>query len=223
MILFDIGANRGDAVRAGLDKGFTKIIAVEAAPIVFGELLSNFIYDERVICLKVAAASTDNDYLEFYEASEDGLSTLNPDWLTKEGMPYKDKIYRVVGTNTVTIDTLVKEYGEPALIKIDVEGAEWEVLKGMSKKYGMLTFEWTDVTLDEHQKQLEFLAGLGYTEVAPQFILEHLREPLDPHWHPIESFDFKAWVDEAAPYWVEGAWKEAMLRPTADVGMCWVR
>jgi len=222
VILFDIGANRGDATIAGLAKGY-KVLALEPAPRIFGQLVKNFIYESGVIPLKMAVSDVDNSTVEFYEADEDGLSTLNKDWLTSETMPYAGKPYRTIKVNTITLDTLAATYGEPDLIKIDVEGAEWSVFKGMSKKYGTVTFEWTDVTLDEHQKQLEYLASLGYTEVAPQFILQHLREPFDTHWHPIEGFDLKAWVKEAAPYWVGGAWKEAMLRPTADVGMVWVR
>jgi FkbM family methyltransferase len=222
MILFDIGANRGDAVVAGLEKGY-KVIAVEAAPRVFKQLVCNFIYNPNVVPLRFAVSDTADQVIEFYEAEEDGLSTMNKDWLTDERLPYAGKPYRTVQARTITIDDLALEYGKPDLIKIDVEGAEWSVFKGMTKKYGTLTFEWTDATLDEHQKQIKYLADLGYTEVAPQFILQHLREPYETHWHDIATFNFAEWLLEAAPYWEEGAWKEARLRPTADVGMCWVR
>ena len=220
-MLFDIGANRGDAVVAGLNKGFTKVIAIEAAPKIYKELVSNFIYDTRVTCIRAAVSDIDNQRIEFYEAEEDGLSTLNKDWLTKEDMPYKGKPYRTIGATTITIDTLVKEYGEPTLIKIDVEGAEWLVLKGMTTKYGVLTFEWTDVTLGEHCAQLEYLESLGYREVAPQFIVNHLQEPTE--WFPIKGFHLCDWVTQNKDEWENGGWKTANLRPTADVGMCWVR
>ena len=220
-MLFDIGANRGDAVVVGLNKGFTKIIAIEAAPKIYKELVSNFIYDTRVICIRAAVSDVDNQRIEFYEAEEDGLSTLNKDWLTKEDMPYKGKPYRTIKATTITIDTLVKEYGEPTLIKIDVEGAEWLVLKGMTKKYGVLTFEWTDVTLGEHCAQLGYLESLGYTEVAPQFIVNHLEEPTE--WFPIKEFHICDWILGHKDEWENGGWKTANLRPTADVGMCWVR
>jgi hypothetical protein len=220
-MLFDIGANRGDAVMAGLNQGFTKIIAIEAAPRIYKELVSNFIYDTRVTCIRAAVSDTDNQRIEFYEAEEDGLSTLNKEWLTKDDMPYKDKPYRTISATTITIDTLVKEYGEPTLIKVDVEGAEWSVFKGMTKSYGTLTFEWTDVTLSEHCSQLEYLASLGYTEVAPQFIVHHLQEPTE--WFPIKDFHLCDWVIQNKDEWENGGWKVSNLRPTADVGMCWVR
>lgn len=220
MILFDIGANRGDAVFAGLQKGY-KVIALEAAPRVFAQLVNNFIYDENVIPLRFAVSDTNEGRVEFYECIEDGLSTLNKDWLTQEGMPYAGKPYRTITATTCTIDWLVSKYGEPDLIKIDVEGAEWAALKGMTKSYGMLTFEWTQETLPEHQKQLQYLQGIGYKEVAMQFIEHHLTEP--EKWSPIDGFDLLDWVKKNSSVWENEGWKKSRLRPTADVGMCWVR
>lgn len=222
MMLFDIGANRGDAVIAGLHKGFDKIIALEPAPRVFKDLVANFLYNPAVVPLKLAVSDSVDQEIEFYEADEDGLSSINKDWLTATGMPYKDKPFRTVKATTITVDKLVELYGKPDLIKIDVEGAEWFVFKGMSRHHGMLTFEWTDVTAQEHQDQIKYLySDLGYTEVAPQFITHHLEEPTE--WMPIKDFNLFYWISENAKAWTKKDWKVAGLRPTADVGMCWVR
>lgn len=220
MLLFDIGANRGDATLAGLSQGF-KVIALEPAPRIFAELVKNFIYNPNVIPLKAAVSDVDNSRVEFYEAQEDGLSTLNKDWLTKEDMPYNGKPYRTVMANTITVDTLVHIYGKPDLIKIDVEGAEWSVFKGMTKHSGALTFEWTDVTLNEHEEQIAYLSTIGYTEIAPQFITNHLQEPTT--WYSIKDKRLSEWVTENKEEWTTGGWRESSLRPTADVGMVWLR
>ncbi|MGA1048301.1 MAG: FkbM family methyltransferase, partial [Minisyncoccia bacterium] len=153
--MFDIGANRGDAVIAGLNKGYN-IIAIEAAPIVFKQLVKNFIYSSSVVPLKFAVSNKDNESVEFYECEEDGLSTLNKEWLTNDSMPYNGKSYRSIKVNTITIDTLAKIYGNPDLIKIDVEGAEDIVFAGMKKKYGLVTFECTIETIKNHEKQLNY-------------------------------------------------------------------
>ena len=84
----------------------------------------------------------------------------------------------------------------------------------------MLTFEWTKATIDEHQKQLDYLRALGYTEVAPQFIEPHLDQP--DKWYDIDQ-DLWAWRDAHAKAWETDGWKRNELRPTADVGMIWVR
>lgn len=217
-LFFDVGANRGDATVAALNLGYD-VIAIEPSR-VYADLVKNFIYDSRVIPLKFAVSDKDNERVEFYEAEEDGLSTLNKEWLTADTMPYAGKPFWTTYAHTITIDTLAEIYGQPDLIKIDVEGGEWSVFNGMICKYKMLTFEWTQETLEEHQKQLHYLKALGYTEVAPQFIEPHLDQPTE--WHDID-LDLMAWRDQNADAWESDGWKRNELRPTADVGMCWVR
>lgn len=224
MLLFDIGANRGDATIAGLEQR-CRVIAVEAAPRVFAELVKNFIYHPDVVPLRMAVSDKDGERLKFYEAEEDGLSSLNQEWLTKDGMPYKGKSYREVEVNTITIDTLANKYGKPDLIKIDVEGAEWQVMKGMTGHYGgMICFEWTFETIHQHEDQLDYLFTLGYREVAPQYIVNHLEEPTE-WFHLIanNANQLLAWHQLTSDAWINGGWKVANLRPTADVGMLWVR
>lgn len=223
MLLFDIGANRGDAVVAGLNKGY-QVIAIEAAPLIFKELVKNFIYTENVIPLKFAVSDSDDQTIEFYECVEDGLSTLNKEWLTSDTMPYNGKEYRTIAVNTITIDTLVKLYGMPELIKIDVEGAEDVVFAGMTKKYGTITFEWTLETIKNHEKQLNYLYSLGYTEYAPQYIVNHLEEPVE--WFKLKKNNkdqLVKWQEKTKDEWTLSGWQVANLRPTADVGMCWIR
>jgi FkbM family methyltransferase len=224
MLMFDVGANRGDAVVAGLAQGY-RVIALEAAPRVFGELVNNFIYNPDVVPLKMAVSDKDGERLKFYEADEDGLSSLNKDWLTNKRMPYAGKPYRECEVSTITIDTLCEVYGDPDLIKIDVEGAEWQVMKGMTRHYGgTICFEWTFETLHQHEDQLDYLFTLGYREVAAQYIVNHLEEPKD--WAFLQSNNANqllAWHQLTSDDWIDGGWKVAGLRPTADVGMIWVR
>lgn len=221
MLFFDIGANRGDATLAALQKGYD-VVAVEPAPRVFSQLIKNFIYNPRVTPLRYAISDSDYELVEFYECVEDGLSTLNKDWLTNESMPYAGKEYRTIKATTITVDTLADKFGTPDLIKIDVEGAEWNVLRGMKRKYPKVALEWTFETLNEHEKQMDYMYQLGYTRVAPQYIVNHLDEPAD--WFMLENNNDKQmliWHQETSDAWIDGEWKTAGLRPTADVGMLW--
>lgn len=220
MLAFDIGANSGEWTLAALAKGY-RVIAIEPAPRVFKRLVGNYIYNPNVTPLKFAVSGSDYARIEFYEAEEDGLSTINPHWLTDESMPYAGKPYRTIAATSITIDKLAELYGVPDLIKIDVEGAEWSVFKGLSSKMGTIAFEWTWATWEEHLEQLEYLKCGGYSLVAPQFIENHCQEPT--RYYNIETFDLGKWHDEHAPAWEAGGWKQSGLRPTADVGMLWVR
>lgn len=222
MLLFDIGANRGEVVHKALSLGYT-VVAVEPAPKVFALLIKNYAYNPKVIPLKAAVSNVPNQWIKFYEAAEDGLSTINIDWLTKEGMPYNGVRYNTIGANTITIDWLVERFGMPDLVKIDVEGAESLVFEGMTCKPKELTFEWSLATLDEHLTQLERLRDInGYTKFAPQFIVEHLDRP-KTYYSLKDVSKFKTWLKRNSKKWEESEWKVANLRPTADVGMCWVK
>lgn len=221
-LIFDIGANRGDATAAGVALGY-KVIALEPAPRVFSRLVRNFIYNENVVPLRMAVGEKVGERLEFYECVEDGLSTLEKSWLTDPGMPYYGKEFRTISVNTCTVDWLVEKYGKPDLIKIDVEGAEWQVLRGMSENYGKLALEWTQETMAEHDKQLQYLASIGYTEYRLQFIENHLVEPEDDWVLITNTTNLEQVRQDKQFWWVSKGWKKSNLRPTADVGMLWVR
>jgi FkbM family methyltransferase len=223
MLLFDIGANRGDAVIAGLQKGFNKIVALEPAPKMFFMLHNNFRDDERVIPLKFAVSDSNNEKIEFYECVEDGLSTIEKSWLTGEGALYNGKEFKTIQAITCTIDRLVEKYGLPDLIKIDVEGAETQVLNGMTCKPKQLCFEWSLFTLDQHVEQLRRLRDInGYTEFALQYITDHLVEP--SIYRPLSDLDsLPQWIEDTKVDWESGGWLEYGHRQSADVGMLWIK
>jgi len=223
MLLFDIGANRGDAVYAGLQRRFDKIIALEPAPKMFYMLYNNFKNDQRVIPLKYAVSNSNGEKIEFYECVEDGLSTIEKSWLTGKNALYKGKEFRIINATTCTIDRLVEKYGLPDLVKIDVEGAESQVFNGMTCKPKQLCFEWSLFTLDQHVEQLKRLKEInGYTEFGLQYITDHLVEPAE--YRSMSLFHtLPAWIDDTKSDWENGGWMEYNLRKTADVGMIWVK
>jgi FkbM family methyltransferase len=223
-LLFDIGANRGDATVAGLEKGYKKIVSVETAPKMYSLLLRTFAYHSEVLPLKFAISDSNNEIVEFYECVEDGLSTTEKAWLTDPSMPYHGKEFRTVRAVTCTLDFLIEQYGNPDLVKIDVEGAESQVLAGLTLKPKNLAFEWTIETLDQHIEQLRRLKEVnGYTEYALQYITHHLDQPKE-YRSLKDPEDLRSWIEETAELWVGGEWlRQGRLRPTADVGMIWVK
>ena len=61
-----------------------------------------------------------------------------------------------------TLDALIKKFGDPQYIKIDVEGYELNVLKGLSKKSGIISFEITSEFFSDAIKCLKHLKKLSY-------------------------------------------------------------
>jgi len=60
-----------------------------------------------------------------------------------------------------TLDLLMAEYGVPVFIKIDVEGFERAVLRGMTRPGPAVSFEFAAEFLDSTKECCEYLAALG--------------------------------------------------------------
>jgi hypothetical protein len=65
---------------------------------------------------------------------------------------------------SITIDSMLERYGIPDLIKIDVEGYEYNVLSGLTQKVNDICFEWHEEESEQLYKILEHLKNIGYTE-----------------------------------------------------------
>ncbi len=233
-LFFDIGANRGEATYTALSEhGFTRVVAVEPAPRMFPLLAENFYGDSRVIPLKFAVSDTPFESIEFYECGTgqygdgDGMSTMDITWLNGETARFDGyDNYRVVKATTCTLDWLIEQYGKPKLVKIDVEGGETQVMRGLTQHAGTITFEWVFERLDQHIEDIERLAKIcGYTEYGPQYVRPHLLEP--DKYFPISSIrtTFKDWLDATASAWEADGHRvnPEHLYSKADTGMLWVR
>jgi len=62
-----------------------------------------------------------------------------------------------------TLDKLIEKYGSPAMCKIDVEGFEHEVIKGLSQSIKMISFEFTPTQnfVSQAIKSVEHLSSIG--------------------------------------------------------------
>jgi len=63
---------------------------------------------------------------------------------------------------TITLDKMIELYGQPDLIKIDVEGYEGTVLRGLTSKTKKLCFEWSEEFPEELNNCITILENLGY-------------------------------------------------------------
>jgi hypothetical protein len=60
-----------------------------------------------------------------------------------------------------TLDALIARFGEPAFVKIDVEGYELEVLRGLSRPLRALSFEYVPGAIELALPCLDRLQALG--------------------------------------------------------------
>lgn len=178
MICFDIGANIGEWSKANINS-FDKIIAVEASPITYAELYKN-IDNDNIITVNYAACDNNSEDIAFYHSTEmHTASTINKDWLSNENYRFHIKGYTEMTCKTTTIDNLISTYGVPDLIKIDVEGGEYECIKSLSQKVNLLCFEWASEANDITFKCLDHLLKLGFTQFSLQIEDSYTYRPVD--------------------------------------------
>jgi FkbM family methyltransferase len=168
-MFFDIGANIGKWSLSNVNN-CEKIIAVEASPKTFQKLVSTINNNSKIICLNYAVCNSDDEYITFYDSNVDTISTLNRDWLDSENSRfYKYDNYNVIKCKTIKLDNLIEKYGSPELIKIDVEGGEFESLSSLTQKVKNICFEWASETNNVTLLCLDHLSKLGYNKFAIQY------------------------------------------------------
>ena len=165
-MFFDIGCNIGMWSMANINSCDT-IIAVEASPGTFSELL-NICEDDKIIKLNYAVCNNGGKDITFYQAENHVLSTLNKDWLTHESSRFNNTEYKTILCKTITLDRLIEVYGKPSLIKIDVEGGEYDCVTSLTQKVDLLCFEWASEVNPITFKCLDYLTTLGFREFYVQ-------------------------------------------------------
>lgn len=178
---FDIGSNVGNWSLANINQ-CNKIISIEASPITFGALTQNCNKD-NIILLNYAVCNNNGNDITFYHADSHTLSTINKEWLTAETSRFYNCGYREITCKTITIDNLIEQYGLPDLIKIDVEGGEYECVSSLTQKVKLLCFEWASETNEITFKCIEYLSNLGYTHFYIQMQDNYLFRPQDDDFY----------------------------------------
>ena len=172
-MFFDIGANIGNWSLKNINQCNT-IIAVEASPTTFQQLKQNC--NSRIIPLNYAVCNSSVD-ITFYQAHANTLSTMNKEWLTNPISRFYNEPYTEIICKTISIDKLIAQYGIPELIKIDVEGGEYECIQSLTQKVNLLCFEWASETNNITMKCLDYLFHLGYTQYFIQYSDNYLFRP----------------------------------------------
>ena len=148
-VLFDIGANQGAKTDVFLRLGGT-VVAVDPDPanqrVLEQKFRSYRLRQLPVSIVPVAVAAEDGSQTLWIDEPGSGKNTLNRKWVdalqhdaTRFGQPLQFGDRQTV--TTTTIETLIARFGEPFFIKIDVEGAELDVISGLRRPVRYLSFE----------------------------------------------------------------------------------
>jgi FkbM family methyltransferase len=181
-VVFDIGANIGTMTRVFASEG-AKVIAVEPNP----------------DCIRHIERTTSRDAVEVLQAAvgevnglgvirisdrKDKMSSLSAEWreaVAKDNRDYAGMWKREITVPLITLDTLIHRYGLPFYIKIDVEGYEEHVLRGLSGRPALLSLEFNRLLL---APVLRALDSAVFAEASFNFTL------IDP-----VRFELAEWTD----------------------------
>jgi len=161
-LVFDVGANVGNRTEVFLGLG-ARVIAVEPQPPCQDVLKRLFEQNHRFMLVPEALGAQAGE-AQMFVGDALVLSTLSSEWLSKmrESGRFGELEWNKTATVQVrTIDSLIAELGEPAFCKIDVEGFELEVIKGLSRPLTALSVEVASEHTDSIIQALDRLDALG--------------------------------------------------------------
>ena len=165
-LCFDIGAHIGNHTRA-LRSLKAKVVAVEPQPPFTCLLKRWYGSDPGVILIDQALGATQGEASLFISHRTPTVSTLSSSWTE---LAYQVPSFAGVRWDTqipvpvTTLDSLIADYGLPAFCKIDVEGYELEVLRGLTQPLPLLAFEYFPAAREIALACLDRLAELGNYE-----------------------------------------------------------
>lgn len=178
MLIFDIGANRGLFSDACLEKHKDcKIVLIEANPNLIEILKQKYKNQSNIIILNNIADKNSYTEIDFYISNADTISTASLDWINKSRFANNYIWQAPIKIISISLDKLIEMHGSPDLIKIDVEGYEFEVIQGLNKKQKKICFEWTEEEYIKINLICQHLEKLGYYKFGYIFGDQPLSEP----------------------------------------------
>jgi FkbM family methyltransferase len=159
-LVFDVGSNVGDKAAALLARG-VKVVCVEPQPACVAILERRFAGHPDVKIVPKGLGSRPGILEMHINTQAPVLSTFSPEWMT--GRFAHETWDQKVDVAITTLDDLVREHGTPRYVKIDVEGFEYEVVCGLTRRVGVVSFEFTSEFFANAERMLRYLQNLGYS------------------------------------------------------------
>ena len=159
-LYFDIGAHLGDKSKPFIEKKI-KTIMVEPIPACVKSLKKLYSKNSIVKIIPKGLGSKNTKKILSINKEMPTTSTFAKHWKSGRfsNLKWPDKIQ----VQITTLDSLIKKFGNPQYIKIDVEGYELNVIKGLTKKSGIISFEVTSEFFSDAIKCLDYLKKLSYS------------------------------------------------------------
>ena len=156
-LVIDVGANAGEKAIIFAEVA-DRVLCVEPSPAAVRALQARFAGSGKITIVGKGAGAQPGSLPFHMFDDDDCYNTFSSKWAASLSAPdgsstQAKKVTSIVEVPVVTLDALIEELGVPSYIKIDVEGFELEVLKGLSRSVRLVSIEcnlpqFTQETLD---------------------------------------------------------------------------
>lgn len=173
-LVFDVGANVGSRTKLFLNMG-ARVVAFEPQPNLYNHL-KDHLDIVRKVKIEQLALGDQRSIKQMLICEAHVLSSLSKRWINatqKSGRFSNYNWEKSIDVNVSTLDEQIIKYGIPDFIKIDVEGYELEVLKGLSKEITCIVFEFTSEEIEQTFKCIDYLNSLSNCLFRVSFGEEH--------------------------------------------------
>ena len=183
-VVFDVGANIGERAEVFLKAGGS-VVCVEPQTNCLAILHKKFDANNKVTIIDKALGEKEGIGEMSVCITDSVISTMSEKWKT-EGRFSNDYTHTQTAQVAVTtLDILITQYGLPKFCKIDVEGFELNVIKGLSKPIPFISFEFTKEFLKDAQEIVTHLSAIGNLQVNCSIGESMLL--LNPEWLSVEK------------------------------------
>ncbi len=177
-LAFDVGANIGKRTEILLSLGAT-VVAFEPQPMCAREVAAHG--SERLTVIQKAVGETEGT-AQFHLKAVTSHGSFLPDWGGMDDVG-------VMTVSVTTLDKAIEQFGLPAFCKIDVEGFELEVLRGLSHRIPVMSLEYhcgDKFGIERAKMCLSLLSRLGSYSV--NLTGQENGVLLSPNWLAVPDF-----------------------------------
>lgn len=161
-LVFDVGCNIGSRTKIFLNLG-AKVVGFEPQNDLCEYLYAHLKRNKNFSLERTALGAT-SDIKEIKISDAHVLSSMSDRWIQATQESGRFENYNWNKTEKVKVSPLdekIKVYGIPKYIKIDVEGYEFEVLKGLSVPVQNISIEFTSEDMENTYKCIDYISKLG--------------------------------------------------------------
>jgi FkbM family methyltransferase len=161
-LVFDIGAHVGSRSRTLLSLG-AKVVAIEPQP-AFADFIEKHFAGQLHGFERVAVGREAGEITLHISSRHPTVTSISSDFLAraKTADGFKTVTWdEAISVPMVTLDDLIERYGYPAFCKIDVEGAEADILRGTRHAIPLIAFEYLPPMPEMTMQALEAVEALG--------------------------------------------------------------